>query len=246
MRTTHQELAHVGLTVIGDEIVPMTTPDATWDMESLTAYAKRELSESILLAKRSTVHLFRAGHALSVVREKLKPEKEWVKWQQDNSLPRSTVNDAIRLFERAGSEEAVEGLPVMAAYDKFDIPKRGKNVADDEDAQLAGDENATSDELAYSSEWRSANDNTPVPDADHKVAAPLEQAETEEIRAYQAALRQPSLLTRATAIRNALEFLVDDLMDGFDAENELETLLDQIVDYASAARGLMHEQALEV
>ncbi len=104
----------------------MSQPDRTWDVDRLTAYAKHEVAEFTLLTKRSTVHLFRAGHALSLVRDKKKPTREWCKWQQVNDLSRTTVNDAIRLYEAAFSEEAVESLPIMEAFDRFEIRKRGK------------------------------------------------------------------------------------------------------------------------
>lgn len=74
--------------------------------------------------------------------------------------------------------------------------------------------------------------------ADH-----LEQAE-EQIRALQAGLRAVTALTRATAIRNALQFLLDDLMkEGCEETGELERTLDEIAELVEAAREEAHVQA---
>jgi hypothetical protein len=77
-------------------------------------------------------------------------------------------------------------------------------------------------------------------------ADPLEQAD-EEIRALQAALRTETPLARATAIRNALELLLDDLIgDDCDEVGELERTLAQIAGLVEAAKGVAHEQATAV
>lgn len=104
-----------------------TEPQASWDVKRLMAYARREIREAVALGKRTAVHLYRAGHALSLIRKKLKPSRQWVKWQEEHQLPRTVVNDAIRLYAAAGNEKAVTGLTVMEAYDSFGIAKRARS-----------------------------------------------------------------------------------------------------------------------
>ena len=83
-RFTEEQLHQLGLTVVGNEAVPLgdARPDPSWDEERLALYAKGELANSeeaerqaILQARKSAVHLFRAGHALALARAKCKGEK---------------------------------------------------------------------------------------------------------------------------------------------------------------------------
>src|SRR5262245_45284198 len=123
-RFTQQDLTKAGLTVVGTEVVKLDKPDESWDITALLAYAKGEMAEALSLAKRTTIHYYRAGHALALVPDKLKQTRTWCRWQDDNGLSRTTVHDAIRIYERAGSEAACANLPIMDAFQKFGIIKR--------------------------------------------------------------------------------------------------------------------------
>lgn len=73
---------------------------------------------------------------------------------------------------------------------------------------------------------------------------PLEEAETETIKAYQESLRQESALSRATAISNALQLLFEDMGDMAHAEIvDLKPTLDQIAGLVEKINGVVHEQA---
>lgn len=135
------QLHRLGLTVVGNEAIRLvdTRPDEGWEPERLAAYAKGELAtsvlaeqEAILQCHKSAVHLFRAGHAYSLLRVKCKKKHgEWTTFKRQHSLKTTTVNDAIRLYEGAKTEDALLGLGITEAKDKFVYPAKGK-VGEDE------------------------------------------------------------------------------------------------------------------
>lgn len=117
-------------------------PDATWSEEQLTEYAKSKLAASkeserlsLLQAEKAAIELFWAGSALSAIRQKKKEEKHgaWNAWKKRQRLASTTVNDAIRLFEGAQSPEALVGLGITTAKEKFVYP--AKKEADQEEMQ---------------------------------------------------------------------------------------------------------------
>ena len=83
----------------------------------------RLLAESDCLSRRSTVSLYRAGRVLSAIKEKLKVERRWTKWQKDHKVGVTSAWQAIALFEATGSEAAVAELSRTEALIKFDINK---------------------------------------------------------------------------------------------------------------------------
>ena len=66
--------------------------------------SKKHEEESKILSRKSSLDLFRAGHALSIARDKLKEEKKWCEWQEKNDLPRSSVLEAIKLYEKTARD----------------------------------------------------------------------------------------------------------------------------------------------
>ena len=83
----------------------------------------RLLAESDCLSRRSTVSLYCVGRVLSAIKDKLKVERKWTKWQKDHKVGVTSAWQAIQLFEKAGSEEAVAELTRTEALIKFDITK---------------------------------------------------------------------------------------------------------------------------
>lgn len=105
------------------------TPNEQWDLERLSEYARGSIDLSRSLARKSTVERFRAGNALSIAKTKLKGGKKgaWCRWLKDQNISRTLAWEALKLFERAGSEEAVADLDITRAYRKYGItnpPKR--------------------------------------------------------------------------------------------------------------------------
>ena len=134
LKMTEGELHQMGFQVTGNEIVRTDgKPDESWDLDRLTTYLKRELAnsqkaeeESLLQSHKSAIHLFKAGRALAIAREKCKADGRgaWVKWQEDQKLARTTVYDAIRLYEEAETEDALVGLGITEAKKKFVYPEK--------------------------------------------------------------------------------------------------------------------------
>jgi hypothetical protein len=102
-------------------------PDESWDLDRLGIYAhtglnesNRLLKESIQLGRRSTVQIFRSGRALSIARRKV-PWGQWERWLVTHNLKKTTAWEAIELYQRAGSEEAIADLTPSQAKTKFGI-----------------------------------------------------------------------------------------------------------------------------
>lgn len=115
-------------------------PDDGWETDALGRYAAAELAESTRLdgeardlVRRSAVHLFRAGRALHLARERLKAAGEWCGWQTRHGIARTSAWEAIELYERAGNEEAVAGLAISEAKTQFGVT-RGRTEAATADA----------------------------------------------------------------------------------------------------------------
>lgn len=117
-----------------------TAPDDGWETDALGRYVAAELAESARLdgeardlVRRSAVHLFRAGRALHLARERLKAAGEWCGWQTRHGIARTSAWEAIELYERAGNEEAVAGLAISEAKTQFGVT-RGRTEAATADA----------------------------------------------------------------------------------------------------------------
>lgn len=107
------------------------TPNDQWDLERLSEYARGSIDLSRSLARKSTIERFRAGHALSLAKAKLKGGKKgtWCRWLKDQNISRTLAWEALKLFERAGSEEAIVNLDITRAYQKYRITKPPKRRA---------------------------------------------------------------------------------------------------------------------
>jgi len=104
-----------------------SVPNESWDLERLGNYAATGLSEasrlqkeSIQLGRRSTVQIFRSGHALSIARRKV-PWGDWGRWLKEHDLKRTTAWEAVELYQRAGSEEAIANLTPSQAKKRYGI-----------------------------------------------------------------------------------------------------------------------------
>jgi len=118
------------------------TPDASWGLDRLVAYAEAQLTiseraeqESLLQARKSAAALFRAGSALYFVRaeRKSKGRGEWTKLKRERGWKDTTANDAIRLYENAKTPDALAGLGITEAKVKYVYPS--KLTDDEEDGQ---------------------------------------------------------------------------------------------------------------
>lgn len=123
---SEDQLHQLGFAVVGDQAVPVRDgiPDDTWDLDRLAGYAAGQIGESVLCAHKSAVAPFRAGGALALARARCKADGHgvWSGWKRKHGLKDTTVNDAIRLNENAGTEEALAGLGITEAKEKYVYP----------------------------------------------------------------------------------------------------------------------------
>ena len=114
-----------------------SSPDESWDLDQLGRYAEIGLSEadrlqreSIQLGRRSTVQIFRVGRALSIARQKV-PWGEWERWLTTHNIKKTSAWEAIELYERAGSEEAIANLTPSEAKRRYGIAKSTRRDTQD-------------------------------------------------------------------------------------------------------------------
>lgn len=83
-------------------------PNKNWTLEQLTDYVRQHLNdrEEMLetlaaIGRNSAIALFRAGHGLHLLRDKLKATSAWEQWLTDRQIGKGTANEAIRLYYKA-------------------------------------------------------------------------------------------------------------------------------------------------
>jgi len=79
--------------------------------------------EDTSLRKRTAVEVFRLGRELATLQDQLKAEGRWVTWLVEKSISRTSAWEAVELFRRARTEEAVRSLDVTTAKKQFGIVK---------------------------------------------------------------------------------------------------------------------------
>lgn len=109
------------------------TDYSTMDLDKLKFCIQQRLSRkeqadrfAALQAHKSAVHLFWAGGALTRARELCEQEGhgKWKEWKLQLGLADTTVNDAIRLFKNAKTPDALLGLGITEAKQKFVYPAK--------------------------------------------------------------------------------------------------------------------------
>jgi hypothetical protein len=106
------DLGKCGLSLVDGNLVPSKgkaseEPDPSWDADRLGAYAKRHIDEATIFQRKTTGELYRAGHALKIGRDQLKPEQGWMQYLKDHGIPQPRAHEAIKIYEhfnRLGGE----------------------------------------------------------------------------------------------------------------------------------------------
>ena len=105
-------------------------PNANWNLEQLTEYVRSCLKsrddmndQLTAVGRRSAVELFRAGHALHLLRLKLKVKNGYVQWLKNEKIARTTAHEATKLYLKAKTEQAVERFTITEAKIKFGFVK---------------------------------------------------------------------------------------------------------------------------
>jgi hypothetical protein len=137
MKSLHEEL------VVQQPQPVVPKPDATWTIEALLACALAFLAEAGILARKTTVAVLRAGLPLWLLRERLKCEKRWCKFQRERDLPRTSVWEAIelhlRVTEQGLTEDQVAAMPWPEAREFFGICGQRKQTADEPECPVSAE-----------------------------------------------------------------------------------------------------------
>jgi len=101
-----------------------TKPDSSWTPKKLAIYAAHHLNREVALGRKSAVTVFRAGHALSLLRANARGRKLWVRYQKKHNFARSTVNHAIRVFEYFKDESKLGNMTITEAKREAGVIRR--------------------------------------------------------------------------------------------------------------------------
>ena len=113
-KTSEQDLLDAGIVIDpkdSTQAIPIShladrMPEDSWKTETLEGYAVHHHTEYLGLQRRSAVHLYRAGLAFRLIRERSKGERKWCSWQDQHEIPRTTAWEAIKLADDFKSEES--------------------------------------------------------------------------------------------------------------------------------------------
>lgn len=106
---------------------------AAMNLEELAVFVDSRLAslhqsekQALLHSHKSAVHLYWAGCALAKAKELCEGqgEDDWKNFKAENSLPNTTVNEAIRLYKNAKTPEALTGMGITEAKKKFEVVKQ--------------------------------------------------------------------------------------------------------------------------
>ncbi len=88
-----------------------SAPNKNWSPDELVSYIEQhlrdreEMQETLAsIGRKSAVALYRAGHGLQLLREKLKVNGAWEQTLRDKHIGKGTANEAIRLYGRATAQ----------------------------------------------------------------------------------------------------------------------------------------------
>ena len=105
-------------------------PSWGWDYADLGVYVAARLrggksaeDTAIRSARRSSIEVWYAGYALTIVRNREGKDKGWVAWIEANRLSVTNCYEAMRLYQRSGSVENVRALTIGEAREKFQVAK---------------------------------------------------------------------------------------------------------------------------
>ena len=106
-------------------------PSADWDLENLTGYVTHQQDRLNALQKRTTVEVFRCGHALSLAKPLVESsEITWSEYLKQLGIKSTTAWEAIVLYENAGSEDNVKNMTLTQAKVQFSVVKaKNRKVA---------------------------------------------------------------------------------------------------------------------
>lgn len=107
------------LTIFGED--DFGKPLEKMTLDELTSLGTELLSYAQVLGKRTALMTYEAGRVLGEIKNRLKEDGKWVRWQMEQKLARATVANVIALYERVQDVKRLEGLTIMEAYRKFGV-----------------------------------------------------------------------------------------------------------------------------
>ena len=121
-------------------IQPPNDPNESWPDKMLLDCGREAIKESDLLEsqaqpliRQSIGSRLRGGHAMSILRARLKSEGRWLRFQQDNALPRTTLWQMIEVYERAAKDGYTAQALAGADMTNIHFRATGKDIRLPED-----------------------------------------------------------------------------------------------------------------
>jgi hypothetical protein len=106
-------------------------PDESWSFERLmnaatsaVVDAERLSTEATCLVHKSSVQIYRAGRVLNLARKKVPKGQTWERCLKSHGIPKTSAWEAMQLYERAPSEEAIASLTPAEAKVKYGVTKK--------------------------------------------------------------------------------------------------------------------------
>ena len=127
------EMPHLKPVDTGVTVNKPTIPDSSWSLEQLKVFARTEHDALLGYAKKTALHTFRLGQALSLAKSKAK-HGEWGDFLSDVGISVATDHRARKLFEFFKSIEEVEGLAISEAYEQSGISIGKARIPSDEES----------------------------------------------------------------------------------------------------------------
>lgn len=228
-------------------------PTATSTLDELATYALLKQSQIIDRDKKNGEDLWLMGRALELAYQQ-SPYGTWERWWKAKGFKKTYVWHARKLHKAAtldqvkdlGLTEALVSFGVVAAKDDPTDgtsgtgcgPQEQEEAPQDQGGEPVTDVGEQPDEALDEDDPADDHDkDEPESDGPEDAGQVLEDEEDKDFKDYQAAIRKLTPLSKAVAIRNALELLLDDVI-GEEIEEELQDTFDQIVELVEALGGL--------
>jgi hypothetical protein len=248
---------------LGD--LPDQEPTENSSLDELGKFALSMFNQFKAQDRKNGEYIWKMGYALQLAYEKLAHEKgygHWEKWYKAKGFTKTWQWQARMLYLDAPSLEAVIDLGLTESLIRFGVisptqigekasrPKRKDHKAAEKPPVII-DRQEDTDEDEDEPEGPLAEDESELEEEGDQGGSTTEQRLPEEIEKqavddHEPSPRKETPLLRAVAIRNALEILLDDLVSGeADPDEELPSVLNEIIEYAEGARRLYENDADE-
>jgi hypothetical protein len=150
-------------------------PNEGWTLEQLGQFALTSVAESkrlhadaACLARKSTVQVFWAGSALTYAKPKVKEAgHKWSEWLMEQRIPRTNAWEAMELFAKAKTADAIAEMTLTKAKRKFKVTKPPKSQQKEKvlSAKKHSTKKIAAPKEARNPEWPVVSNDKPNPNA---------------------------------------------------------------------------------